>query len=765
MIPPLQRWERLYLIALTILALGLRVLFLIEVKDNPFFNNPTSDAYYYDAQAQSIAGGDVVGREVFFRAPGYPYWLGSIYALFGHSYLAVRIIQHLLGMVSLVLLFLLGRRLFSPAVGMVASLLAFLYPVLMYFEGQLLFDWFLTFLCLLWVFIFLVTRERKAMGLWFVVSALFGLICVTRPTFLPLAIPLFVYPIWEHFKRTGARFAVRLGVVIAAGLAITILPVTLRNYIVGKDPVLVASQGGINFYIGNNPGADGYTARMPTDIGASWEISEMSFYVERQLGHRPTPSEESEFWYSKGLQFIVHQPTDFLKLVIKKLYLFWNALEIPNNLNFYTFSQYALLLRVMPVGFWCVGPLGVLGMMLAWRKQRGRMVVSFVTMYCVVMVMFFVCDRYRLPVVPFLCIFASFALVELFTSVKRKEFKPLMVYGGSLVLLAVLINGNAYKIEKEEPVHQSYMLGLIEQQHGNLVQAVSYFGQASVYGKSMRNLYLHWGECEAALGHTEEAKGKFRLELAYHPDSYGALADLSAMFLGERAMDSVIIYATRAISVKPFMPSAYVSLGQAYSLLHDLSRAESVLTAGSARCGKGFRYGNFLLAGVHLERGEVEKAESQYRSVLLPPPQQQDPGYEAAYLIPEEKKTGIDELTLQAKASYGLGHVFVSRRQLDSALTYFRQATHLSPALADAWADLGVGLLQKGEFSGADSAMREALKLQPDNYVYWYNYGSLLASMGRYPEAKQAFERTLSLRPGFLPAQKDLSYLTRVGQK
>src|SRR5512135_2321599 len=103
---PLHRREKLFLVALTIVASGLRVMFLSEVHDNPFFNNPTSDAYYYDAQAQSIAGGDVVGKGVFFRAPGYPYWLGVIYAVFGHEYLAVRIIQHVLGVVSLLLLYL-----------------------------------------------------------------------------------------------------------------------------------------------------------------------------------------------------------------------------------------------------------------------------------------------------------------------------------------------------------------------------------------------------------------------------------------------------------------------------------------------------------------------------------------------------------------------------------------------------------------------------------------------------------------------------------
>ena len=39
-----------------------------------------------------------------------------------------------------------------------------------------------------------------------------------------------------------------------------IFSVTLRNYMVGRDRVLIAYQGGINFYLGNNPESDGHSA-------------------------------------------------------------------------------------------------------------------------------------------------------------------------------------------------------------------------------------------------------------------------------------------------------------------------------------------------------------------------------------------------------------------------------------------------------------------------------------------------------------------------
>jgi len=316
---PFNHWERWFLPGLIVLSIGLRVVFLSQVYDNPFFNNPTSDAYYYDAQAQSIAGGDVLGRDVFFRAPGYPYLLGLIYATFGHSYLTVRIIQHLLGVAALVLLYLLAHRLFNPTVAAVAAVLMALYPVLMYFEGQLLFDSFLTLLCLSWLLLLCHTRETPVVRRWLLVGFLYGLICVTRPTFLPFTVPLFGYEIWRWFKRAGKGKALLVAGALTTGIALSILPVTIRHYVVASDAVLISSQGGINFFIGNNPKADGYTARIPTDAGASWEIAEMSLYVERVVGHRRTPSEESSFWYAKGMEFIYHQPVHFAALLIKEV--------------------------------------------------------------------------------------------------------------------------------------------------------------------------------------------------------------------------------------------------------------------------------------------------------------------------------------------------------------------------------------------------------------------------------------------------------------
>jgi len=79
----------------------------------------------------------------------------------------------------------------------------------------------------------------------------------------PLAATIFAVYIgpllaWETLLE-GRYFTVE-ALLFAAGLVLPIIPVTLHNALVGHDFVPIASQGGVNFYIGNNPVADGYTA-------------------------------------------------------------------------------------------------------------------------------------------------------------------------------------------------------------------------------------------------------------------------------------------------------------------------------------------------------------------------------------------------------------------------------------------------------------------------------------------------------------------------
>src|SRR5688572_27214641 len=86
-------------------ALAVRVLYLSQYANSPFFWSPALDALYHDLLAKGIAAGNPP-EGAYFRAPAYYYFLAGIYKVFGHNFWAVRGIQAMIGSLSCVLLYL-----------------------------------------------------------------------------------------------------------------------------------------------------------------------------------------------------------------------------------------------------------------------------------------------------------------------------------------------------------------------------------------------------------------------------------------------------------------------------------------------------------------------------------------------------------------------------------------------------------------------------------------------------------------------------------
>ena len=133
-----------------------------------------------------------------------------------------------------------------------------------------------------------------------------------------------------------------------AGLAIVLLPVAARNAYVGGGFYVTTSQFGPNFYIGNNPNADGTYQSLRFGRGApEYERQDATDLAERALGRRLTPAEVSGYWTDKALAFVTAKPGAWLALTGRKIALLWNATEMLD-----TESQEALRRMVAAAASW-----------------------------------------------------------------------------------------------------------------------------------------------------------------------------------------------------------------------------------------------------------------------------------------------------------------------------------------------------------------------------------------------------------------------------
>ncbi|HMO26337.1 MAG TPA: DUF2339 domain-containing protein, partial [Tepidisphaeraceae bacterium] len=103
----------------------------------------------------------------------------------------------------------------------------------------------------------------------------------------------------------GAVSILRPRHALLLGLALTLVPVAARNYAVTGGFYLTTSQFGPNFYIGNNPAADGtYMALRPGRGAPEFERQDATELAERALGRALTPGEVSTYWSDQALAFI-----------------------------------------------------------------------------------------------------------------------------------------------------------------------------------------------------------------------------------------------------------------------------------------------------------------------------------------------------------------------------------------------------------------------------------------------------------------------------
>ena len=81
----------------------------------------------------------------------------------------------------------------------------------------------------------------------------------------------------------------------------------LNSYALGR-PMGIATQGGINFYIGNNPEASGYSAILPEPWGYAWNYRDLVRHAELDTGHPLDDAQVSDYYYDQGWHFIRSEP-------------------------------------------------------------------------------------------------------------------------------------------------------------------------------------------------------------------------------------------------------------------------------------------------------------------------------------------------------------------------------------------------------------------------------------------------------------------------
>lgn len=434
------------LLATALLVLVARGVVASALADHPLLQPGDGlDTGAYVDLARRVAGGDVLLRglpEPFFVSPLYAWFLGAVLFATGGSLKAALALQALLGALAAWLAGDAARRLFGERAAVPAAALLGLTGVVAFHEATLLQSALDPFLCALALWLLARALGGAPRLPAFLASGLaLGLFALNRPNVLPFVAVAALLLVLSR----GLRPAAGPALVLVAGAALGVAPSFLRNLAVSGEPVVVSSHGGLNLLIGNGPGADG-TYRWLDGItpDVRGQAADAKRVAEAEAGRTLTAREVSAHFSAKAWGWVAAHPGEAGRLLARKAWYVLSADEAPLNFSFPWYRREAPVLRLLAVGPALLVPLGGVGLALllagagAVPRRDGAVWASFVPAWVLLVALFFVATRYRLPLYVPLAVAGGGALVLLLDAARARDGRRLARAGAIAVPLALL---------------------------------------------------------------------------------------------------------------------------------------------------------------------------------------------------------------------------------------------------------------------------------------------------------------------------------------
>jgi tetratricopeptide (TPR) repeat protein len=586
-------------------GLAVRIVYLAQLNGSDLNDLLALDTLFYrELSSHLLSGGGIPGGAISFN-PLYPAFLVVVFRLFGGHLLAVRIIQAAIGLATIYLAYRAGVLLAAPEdgnrrgtlVGLVAAGLMLLYPHFLLYEGSLLATTIVTFI-LLAVFVLALLHDQRVRGvrpaaagritpplLALGIGLLVGAGILGRPNiFFLLAAAL---PVWIVFRHPDRRRGLRNAVLCIAGTILFLVPPILYNASRTGRFVPVTTHGGINFYIGNRPGAVG-KYDPPEGMRADMRglVEDARFVAEQRVGRAMTDAEASNFWFREAFEAITSDPARWFTLLGRKLLLFFNGVELADvlDISFYRDACPAMKFLVMP--FALLSPLSVLGLIAVAMGGRNRSIVFlFAGALLASILLFYVNSRYRVPGVPVLILCGALFIARFAGEVRRRRW---LVAIAAVVLFAAVflfvanrrvfvVNksamhaflGNHYlqrrDIEKAETAFaEAYRLDPQNFQaqinyaralllRGKPEASERFYTSAFAAAPDFPNLAVEYGSLLDQMGRREEAKNLYRYayELPRTRDRVLACKHLARDAMAEGDRHEAILWVRRALELTP----------------------------------------------------------------------------------------------------------------------------------------------------------------------------------------------------------------------
>lgn len=360
----------------------------------------THDELEYLALAENLARGRgltygsvpaALEEERFSRPPLYPAFValvagGPLRA--GDRDGAVRRVKAAQAVVGALAVLLVGElaRAAGPQASALAAFAAAIYPPLVWISAFVWSETLYSTLALGGALAVARAAElladgvtRAAVGRFLLAGALLGAASLARSVGLVL---LALNVGWLGMCRSR-----RAALVVLAAAIVTMGPWSVRTSLRHGRPILVAADGGVNFWIGNHP-----LARGEGDLAANPHLKQVNrAFREQHAGLSPEALEP--LYWREAWTAIAQRPLWWATLLIRKA--FYAIVPVGPSYTLHSRRYYATTL----VAYGVLLPLAVMGIPHLWRRGPRAVVVFLLAGSTLVTeIVFFPHERYRIPV-------------------------------------------------------------------------------------------------------------------------------------------------------------------------------------------------------------------------------------------------------------------------------------------------------------------------------------------------------------------------------
>jgi 4-amino-4-deoxy-L-arabinose transferase-like glycosyltransferase len=450
------------------LAFLLRIIYFVQAKPTALLewhNWDQSDMHFFDTWAKAINNGDAWGHQplhpvyiwndetanAYFKAhpeevakyqqngdtslatlsknlwyhwyndknfhqePLYAYLIAITYKIFGDSPHYVFFWQMLLGALSNVLIFLIGCHYFGRLTGFLAAILALLCGPLMCYDLVLLRSTLTVFLGLLVLYQLGKIVEEKSIKSTFLFGLYTGLAFLNQSYFILYFLFALIYLGYQNRRSiTEPAFrGVRSMSMPIVGFGLVLIPLVVRNMVVGVSPFAMASNGGLTFLAANFAGVNPF---IPFEINPTQYALVM---YKTQGAFLPT-------FFETLTQYNVGS---FFMLMWDKFRTIINWYEMPNNMNYYFFREWAPVLKLTFVTNFILSPLALFGFVWSIKVEKGKVLPLVVFLIMALIPLFYgtALSRYRVLMLSITTLFAAYTLVRMWYLFQEKNAKKLML--------------------------------------------------------------------------------------------------------------------------------------------------------------------------------------------------------------------------------------------------------------------------------------------------------------------------------------------------